>query len=346
MKLHIDDALRAKTKAYDAARQRRREHANRLAGAAPVPTLDGWYDQLAARAWSQTRISTRERRQVDYDQRLRQPLGRLKLDRLSVSVIETWLYDRIRIDDNRRCVQGAYETLRLMLDAAVLAGLIYTNPVRSVPYPLKGLQTRPGRALNPAEYAGLLDTCRDLAERVIMRLLTEPGLRISEAVELHISDIDLDSAALHVQRRAYHTRDGARDIDTPKSRKTRHVAIPRSLANDLRRHLAARDSVEPDAPVLTRCSAWTHGEHLPHTTASLRNQVYRLAARAGIDGVHPHALRATGATIAAHRGVPHVVIQAQLGHSRIQTTERYIKMPDIGVLTAYADVFEGLEDAA
>lgn len=119
-----------------------------------------------------------------------------------------------------------------------------------------------------------------------------------------------------------------------------NLAISKSLATELHEHLAARPDASGDDPVLTRCSTWTHGEHLPHTTASLRNQVYRLANRAGLDGVSPHRLRASGATIAMHRGVPLVVIQAVLGHARIQTTMRYVHAPEVGVLTAYADVFD------
>ena len=163
--------------------------------------------------------------------------------------------------------------------------------------------------------------------------------RIREAIEVRVSDIDLDAAVINIQRRACHTKNDDRDIDLPKSRKSRHVAIPKTLVDDLRKHIEDRGA-DDDAYVLTRCSEWTAGEHAIHTTANLRNQLYRIAARSDLAGVSPHDLRATGATIAAHHGVPHTLIQAQLGHSRIQTTERYIMVPDVGVLGAYAAVFE------
>jgi len=111
-----------------------------------------------------------------------------------------------------------------------------------------------------------------------------------------------------------------------------------SLADEITSYLTEREDSEPDAHVLTRCSGWTAGEHLPHTDTTLRNQLYRIARRASIDGVHPHGLRRTGATIAVHAGTPHALIQAHLGHSRIQTTERYIMAPDVGALGAFAAV--------
>ncbi len=51
----------------------------------------------------------------------------------------------------------------------------------------------------------------------------------------------------------------------------------------------------------------------------------RLARRAGIDKrVHPHGLRHTRAAELAFEGVPMNVVQAQLGHSSLATTSRYL----------------------
>ena len=52
----------------------------------------------------------------------------------------------------------------------------------------------------------------------------------------------------------------------------------------------------------------------------------RRAAKAGIQKpVHAHGLRHTHAAELAHEGVPMNVIQAQLGHSNIATTSRYLQ---------------------
>jgi integrase len=52
----------------------------------------------------------------------------------------------------------------------------------------------------------------------------------------------------------------------------------------------------------------------------------RLARRAGIEKrVHPHGLRHTHAAELAREGVPVNVIQAQLGHRSLATTDRYLR---------------------
>jgi site-specific recombinase XerD len=51
----------------------------------------------------------------------------------------------------------------------------------------------------------------------------------------------------------------------------------------------------------------------------------RLAAKAGIEKrVHPHGLRHTHAELAAE-GMPLNLVQAQLGHSSLATTDRYLR---------------------
>ena len=57
-----------------------------------------------------------------------------------------------------------------------------------------------------------------------------------------------------------------------------------------------------------------------------RQVLPRLAARAGIEKrVHPHALRHTHAYELANEGLPPHLIQAQLGHTSLATTDRYLR---------------------
>ena len=60
-------------------------------------------------------------------------------------------------------------------------------------------------------------------------------------------------------------------------------------------------------------------------SAYVRGLMPRLARRVGIEKrVHPHGLRHTHAAELAFEGVPMNAIQAQLGHSSLATTSRYL----------------------
>ena len=64
----------------------------------------------------------------------------------------------------------------------------------------------------------------------------------------------------------------------------------------------------------------------PLAAAYVRALLPRLAHKAGIEKrVHAHGLRHTHAAELAREGVPMNVIQAQLGHSSLATTDRYIR---------------------
>jgi site-specific recombinase XerD len=62
------------------------------------------------------------------------------------------------------------------------------------------------------------------------------------------------------------------------------------------------------------------------STAYVRSLFKRLGRKEGIaKRVHPHGLRRTHAFELANEGHPLHVVQAQLGHSSLATTDRYVK---------------------
>lgn len=64
----------------------------------------------------------------------------------------------------------------------------------------------------------------------------------------------------------------------------------------------------------------------PMETAYVRALLPRLALKAGIEKrVHAHGLRHTHAAELAREGTPLNLVQAQLGHSSLATTDRYLR---------------------
>jgi site-specific recombinase XerD len=146
-----------------------------------------------------------------------------------------------------------------------------------------------------------------IRNRALIALLYRTGLRLGEALALHPKDLDLTRGTVAV----LHGKGG----------KPRTVGIDAGASTLLQEWLDARGQLRlgPRAPLL--CTREGH----PLQPSYVRALLPRLAVQAGITKrVHPHGLRHTHAAELALEGFPLNLIQQQLGHSSLATTDRYL----------------------
>ncbi|MEV5837886.1 site-specific integrase [Nocardia sp. NPDC052112] len=135
--------------------------------------------------------------------------------------------------------------------------------------------------------------------------LAYTGIRFGEAIALRTANVDLDSRRIWVSRSATGvTGEGMVETDT-KNHTTRAVPVPRALAKEL------------EALVEGRKADWlvfpSHkGGHL--TSTEFRWVFDQAAASVGLDGVVPHGLRHTAASLVISAGANIKVVQRMLGH--------------------------------
>jgi site-specific recombinase XerD len=180
----------------------------------------------------------------------------------------------------------------------------------TTPAPNKG-QKYPAELLTPDEVAALLGQCSHRAptgirNRALLTLLYRSGLRISEALALRPSDVNLDKHTLRVLH-------GKGDKATTRGF---HPSATDALARwmDTRKTLGFKNG-----PLV--CTL----EGGPLHPQYARNLLHRLAGKAGIEKrVHPHGLRHTFAFELEQAGTPVTVVSKLLGHSSIAVTSRYL----------------------
>ena len=181
--------------------------------------------------------------------------------------------------------------------------------------PNKG-KTYPAEPLTREEVGALLAACSrrgsaGLRTRALIVLLYRTGLRISEALDLEVKDIDL----------------GAGTVTTlhGKGDRRRTVGMDAQAQAVLEQWLARRRELGLRGGIVF--CVITHGPRLggrQHSSV-VRETLKDLAVKAGIDKrVHPHGLRHTHAVEIAREGVPLHIIRRQLGHANLGTTARYI----------------------
>lgn len=172
---------------------------------------------------------------------------------------------------------------------------------------------RPAEILTKAEIRSLLAACSRRAptgvrDRALLTVLYRAGLRIEEALDLKPADVDPERGTIRVLH--------------GKGDHNRTVAVDDGAVAVLQLWLAERAGLGMNGRQKLFCTL-TGG---PLSANQVRQMVKRRAARAGIDKrVHPHGLRHTHAAELVAEGVPVNVIQKQLGHVSLATTDVYLR---------------------
>jgi integrase/recombinase XerC len=179
----------------------------------------------------------------------------------------------------------------------------------------KGLKP-PVRVPEPQEIAALFGAFSSASagtrDRAIAALLYRAGLRIQEALDLELDDIDL--------------RQGLIRIRSGKGGKARTATIDAGAAAlvQLWVERRAKLGLTRRHPLFATFSKGAFGARVDQRC--YRAALKRVAARVGLaDLVHPHALRHTYAVELENEGIALSGIQEALGHSNARTTDIYLR---------------------
>ncbi len=233
--------------------------------------------------------------------------------------LREWLIDlgteKLSENSKRRlisAVRGFYKFL--MFD-----GHVTKNPAEDLVAPQKGVYLP--RFLNQTEIEMLLrtpDTSTEtgLRDRAILELMYASGLRVSEAVDLKINDVDIDSGIA---------------TTTGKGNKTRRVPVGASAIEWLKSYLSARrkiENIEIDNMFVTPTGSSINRQ-------AIHAFIVEYAEKCGLDGVSPHTLRHSFATHLVQNNADIRSVQQMLGHADISTTQIYTHITSVQMKKNY-----------
>ena len=218
----------------------------------------------------------------------------------------------------------ALQVLAMVLDEAVLAGLLASNPARSsvINRAFKGAGTkapREHRYLSAMELRSLSALAGDHGDFVFF--MGTMGLRWAEATALTVCDVKANKVTIN--KSATETN-GKRTVVSTKSGKARTVIMPQITARRIA-HLLLSGNDE----LMFRTST---GSPLLHGNFHRRVWLPTVKA-AGMNGLRIHDLRHTAASLAVASGANIKAVQNMLGHaSATVTLDRYA-----GLFTSHLD---------
>ncbi len=210
----------------------------------------------------------------------------------------------LSICNRNRIMTGLRFLFRVTLRRLDLAATIYhIREPQKIPLVMSQDETR-----------RLLAVASSLKVRMLLSLGYGCGLRAGEVVRLKVKHIDSAQKIIRVEQ--------------SKGRKDRNVMLSAGTLDLLRQWWKARPSrSEAGTPVAER---WLFpGTKLgkPMTTRQLNRLFHEAAEAAGIKkSVTLHALRHSFATHLLERGTDIRIIQALLGHDKLDTTARYTRV--------------------
>ena len=140
----------------------------------------------------------------------------------------------------------------------------------------------------------------------IVEVMYSSGLRVSETVNINISDFEENKTFLKV---------------IGKGAKARLVPIGRFAVNAINNWLIEREKIQNDTDALFLNSK---GSRLSIRSVQLR--LKKMATKQGLPPIHPHMLRHSFATHMLESSGDLRTIQELLGHSSLSTTQIYTKL--------------------
>jgi len=183
--------------------------------------------------------------------------------------------------------------------------------------------------LCPEEVKRVLTMATSLKARAMLTLAYGCGLRAGEVVRLRAGDIDSEQKIIRIVQ--------------SKGRKERQVMLPAVVLKLLRQWWKARPTAY-DADLAPE-HHWLfpgRSQHRPMTTRQLGRLFKQAGKAAGLRKTVPlHSLRHSFATHLLERGKDIRVIQALLGHSKLETTARYCRVAT-GLIAKIESPLEGL----
>jgi integrase/recombinase XerD len=183
--------------------------------------------------------------------------------------------------------------------------------------------------LSPEEVKRILSMATSLKARVMLTISYGCGLRAGEVVRLRACDIDSTQMIIRIVQ--------------SKGRKDRHVMLPPEVLDLLRQWWKARPRwYDIGVELEQRWLFPGRNRHQPLTTRQFGRLFKEATKAAGLrKTLSLHSLRHSFATHLLERGKDIRLIQALLGHDKLETTARYTRVAT-GIISKIESPLAGL----
>lgn len=240
---------------------------------------------------------------TDFFEHINRPFEQVTTNDIRIYLYET----QKRTGVSNRTLDGKRLVINTFMDWCWKEGYIPNNPCASIK-PIK-FEEKPREPLSNMELEIVRDACENYRDKAIIELFYSTGCRLSEMVNLKISDIDFASKEVHL---------------FGKGSKHRTSYLNAKAEYMLKKYFELerpKDSISDSVFVIFR------KPYNGMQKGSIYARVKAIQKRSGIErSLFPHLLRHTMATTALNRGMNVAEVKEILGHEKLDTTMIYAKI--------------------
>ncbi len=246
-----------------------------------------------------------------------------KLIGMDTEQIRRYLAHLGKMDYSKSTIARKLATLRSFYKFCLRRGYVQSNPLASIRTPKQ--EKRLPKFLGMEQINTLLQTpdgttLLGARDRAMLEVMYSTGIRVSELVDLNITDVDSLGQSLRVRG---------------KGRKERVAPIGPTALTAINKYMDKRKA-DPRSTNFNQEALFVnkHGQRL--STRSVRRKLDKYLAQAGMDPtISPHTLRHTFATHMLENGADLRSVQELLGHQSISTTQVYTHVTTRRLKAAY-----------
>jgi integrase len=245
---------------------------------------------------------------------LKPTFGDLPIGKIDPATVRVWHSKAVSEHPGSTQPAKAYRLLSTMLNIAVSDGKIIANPCR-----VEGA----AREVSPERPVATEQQVEDLADaigedwRPMVLLGAYCSMRLGELAGLRRCDVDLLHGTITIVQQAIELKTGEVVLKAPKADSVGTVSIPPDIVPDLEDHLGRLVDPAPGALLFTSPTG------MPIRRTKFRLRWLSACKGAGVEGLHFHDLRGTGATMAAQEGATTAELMHRLRHRTVTAAMRY-----------------------
>ena len=243
---------------------------------------------------------------TDFFEHINRPFEQVTTNDIRIYLYET----QKRTGISNRTLDGKRLVINTFMDWCWKEGYIPNNPCASIK-PIK-FEEKPREPLSSMELEIVRDACENYRDKAMIELFYSTGCRLSEMVNLKISDIDFASKEVHL---------------FGKGSKHRTSYLNAKAEYMLKKYFELerpKDSISDSVFVIFR------KPYNGMQKGSIYARVKAIQKRSGIErSLFPHLLRHTMATTALNRGMNVAEVKEILGHEKLDTTMIMLKSATI-----------------